>query len=48
VSGFRFNEDRTKGVAFHCDAWFDAGGNENAVEVLAIILATETEEWFGS
>ena len=32
----------------HSDAWFDAGGSENAVEVFAIILATEAEEWFAS
>jgi hypothetical protein len=30
------------------DAWFDASGSENALEVLALILATETEERFGS
>jgi hypothetical protein len=38
VPGFDLNEDRAKGVAFHYDAWFDASGSENALEVLAIIL----------
>jgi hypothetical protein len=47
VSGFHFNEDRTIGVAFRYDVWFEAGGSENAVEVSAIIIATEAEDWFG-
>src|SRR3984893_3177920 len=51
VPGFHFDELRTSGVAFHCDAWFGADGSENAVEItiiLAIIPEAESDEWFGS
>jgi hypothetical protein len=51
VAGFNFNEERTNGVAFHCDAWFDADGSEDAFEtriMLRIIPAAESSEWFGS
>src|SRR6202045_4997771 len=51
VPGVHFYEERIATVAFHCDAWFDAGWSENAVEatiILGKIPAAEGDEWFGS
>jgi hypothetical protein len=28
VPGFHFNDERITTVAFHCNAWFDAGRSE--------------------
>jgi hypothetical protein len=45
------HDQRTGAVAFHRDAWLGGDGGEDALEdavTLRVVLAAESDEWFGS